>query len=384
MTPERPATASPPLAPPPSLTGSAPERTVRLSLAGHAYDIVVRPGLLDDAGPRVRAVTPTAEKAVVIRDVNVPAATLARLTGSLGRSGYAVTVVDYRASEEAKSWEEVGRLFDPVLRSRIDRRTPIVALGGGVTGDVAGFVAAAALRGLPFVQVPTTLLAMVDASVGGKTGVNHPAGKNLIGAFHQPSLVLIDPAVLATLPPRELRGGLAECVKHDLIRDAEGFARIERDVGKALAGDVGYLSELVAHNVAIKARVVEADPLERGERAHLNLGHTFGHAIETVSNYDYSHGESVALGTTAAANLSADLGLLDEPSRRRVVAALAKAELPTSGLTLDVDAVVAAMAFDKKVAAGKLRFVLLNGIGKATIRDDVPAALVRDAVASLR
>jgi 3-dehydroquinate synthase len=374
-----------PAAPPTSAAATtAAERVVRLTLPGHAYDIVVRPGLLDDAGPRVRAVTPVAEKAVVVRDLNVPAAALARLTGSLSRAGFAVTVVDYEAGEETKSWEWVGRLFDPILRARIDRRTPILAFGGGVTGDVAGFVAATALRGLPFVQVPTTLLAMVDASVGGKTGVNHAAGKNLIGAFHQPSLVLIDPGVLSTLPPRELRSGLAECVKHDLIRDAAGFARLEQDVGRALAGDVRYLTELVAHNVAIKARVVEADPLEKGERAHLNLGHTFGHAIETVSNYDYSHGEAVALGTAAAAKLSADLGLLDEPSRQRVLAALGKAELPTAGLKLDVDAVVAAMAYDKKVAAGKLRFVLLDGIGKAVVRDDVPAALVRDAVASLR
>ncbi|MDB5296838.1 MAG: aroB [Phycisphaerales bacterium] len=360
------------------------ERVVRVALPGHAYDVTVRHGLLAAAGAAVRAAVPGAVKAVVIHDLNVPAAAVEGLVGSLRSSGLEPLAVPYPASEANKSWDWAGRLLDPILRARVDRRTPVVALGGGVTGDVAGFVAATLLRGVPFVQVPTSLLAMVDASVGGKTGVNHPAGKNLVGAFHQPVAVLIDPAVLGTLPDRELRGGLAECVKHDLIRDAAGFERFERDVGRALALDLDYLAELVAHNVAIKARVVEADPFERGERAHLNFGHTFGHAIETVSDYGYSHGESVALGMVAAVGVSARLGLLDEPGRRRVLAAIAAAGLPTGGLSLDVDAVVAAMAFDKKVAAGRLRFVLLDGIGKAVVRDDVPADLVRAAVEGLR
>jgi 3-dehydroquinate synthase len=168
-------------------------------------------------------------------------------------------------------------------------------MGGGVVGDTVGFVAATILRGVPLVQIPTTLLAMVDASVGGKTGVNHSVGKNLIGAFHQPIVVLIDPTVLKTLPPRELRSGLAECIKHEIIRDAEGFAKLEQNIGRAIGLEMEYLTELIAHNVAIKARVVEADPFEMGERAHLNFGHTFGHAIETVSEYSYAHGECVAL-----------------------------------------------------------------------------------------
>src|SRR3712207_6452040 len=186
-------------------------------------------------------------------------------------------------------------------------------------GDMAGFIAATVLRGIPFVQIPTTLLAMVDASVGGKTGVNHAVGKNLIGAFHQPIAVFADVETLRTLPPRELRGGLAECIKHDVIRDADGFAKLEQNIHRALSLDMQYLSELVAHNVAIKARVVEADPFEKGERAHLNFGHTFGHAIETVSHYEYSHGESVALGMAAAAHLAVELKMLDETSKRRIV-----------------------------------------------------------------
>jgi 3-dehydroquinate synthase len=286
--------------------------------------------------------------------------------------------------EDHKSVDQIARAYDVFLRAKIERSTPVIALGGGMIGDMAGFVAATTLRGVPFVQVPTTLLAMVDASVGGKTGVNHPVGKNLIGAFHQPIAVFIDPQVLCTLPPRELRGGLAECIKHDVIRDAAGFERLERDIGKALALDMDYLADLVAHNVAIKARVVEADPFEHGERAHLNFGHTFGHAIETVSHYEHSHGECVALGMVAASTLARDMGLLDDASRRRIVDVIRQAELPASGLKLPTKDVVDAMYFDKKVKGGKLRFVLPDRIGHVVIRDDAPIELVTRAVESLR
>jgi 3-dehydroquinate synthase len=249
---------------------------------------------------------------------------------------------------------------------------------------MAGLLAATTLRGLPFVQIPTTLLSMVDASVGGKTGVNHAAGKNLIGAFHQPIAVFIDPAVLTTLPPRELRSGLAECIKHEIIRDADGFADLERNVRRALDLDIDYLSRLIAHNVAIKARVVESDPFEKAERAHLNFGHTFGHAIESVSNYAYSHGESVALGMAAAAHLAASLRMIDAPTRNRITALIAAAGLPTDGLKLDPAAVFDAMFYDKKVKSGRLRFILPTRIGQVLIRDDVPAELVRDASTSIR
>lgn len=359
------------------------ERTIRVALQGHAYDITVRPGLIAGAGANLRTLS-KASKTVVITDSNIPAATVAALKDSLSSAGFAVTTATVPAGEEHKSVEHVMRLYDQILPLRIDRQTPIVALGGGVIGDMTGFVAASILRGVPFVQVPTTLLSMVDASVGGKTGVNHSVGKNLIGAFHQPIAVLIDPNVLKTLPERELRGGLAECIKHDLIRDADGFSQLEREIGRALSLDIDYLTGLVAHNVAIKARVVEADPFERGERAHLNFGHTFGHAIESISRYSYSHGESVALGMTAAARACVRMNLLTEAEERRIRGVITTAGLPTSGLTLDLDEVVASMAFDKKVAGGKIRFVLLDGIGKAVVRDDVPVDVVRDAVASLR
>ena len=357
---------------------------VRVGLADKAYDVRVEPGLLGRAGGHLAALTPS-RRAMLLSDSNVVGQFGPALREALETSGIiadAECVIP--AGEEHKNFEQIGRAYDAFLRARIERNTVVIALGGGVIGDMAGFVAATLLRGVPFVQVPTTLLAMVDASVGGKTGVNHPVGKNLIGAFHQPVAVLADPQTLTTLPARELRSGLAECIKHDVIRDAEGFARLEREVDRALAVDVGFLTELVAHNVAIKARVVEADPFERGERAHLNFGHTFGHAIETVSRYEYSHGESVALGMAAAAHLAVELKMLDEPSRRRIVAVIERAGLPARGLSLDVDEVVAAMAFDKKVKGGKLRFVLPDRIGHVVVRDDVPVDLVRRAVEAIR
>jgi 3-dehydroquinate synthase len=359
------------------------DRKVPVRLAGHSYDILVRTRLLADIGPWLAAHAKTA-KAALITDSNVLAQHGQTVIASLKSAGVEPIVAALPPGEDHKTVADLVPVYDKILAARIERSTPVLALGGGVVGDMAGFVAATILRGVPFVQIPTTLLAMVDASVGGKTGVNAPAGKNLIGAFHQPIGVLIDPLVLKTLPASELCGGLAECIKHDIIRDAAGFADLEANIHKALALDMDYLSALVAHNVAIKARVVEADPLEHGERAHLNFGHTFGHAIETVSRHSYSHGQCVALGMTAACFAAEKLGLLTDADRRRVVAVIAKAGLPTNGLKLSAADVVNAMGFDKKVAAGKLRFVLPQGIGRVIIRDDVPTDLVRQAVESLR
>lgn len=345
--------------------------------------MTVQPGVLAEAGAYVARLT-GAKKAAVVTDSTVGPLHVGKLVESLKGAGIEAIVAVIPAGEEHKKLETLLPVYDTLLGARVERGTPVVALGGGVIGDMAGLVAATLLRGVPFVQVPTTLLAMVDASVGGKVGVDTAHGKNLIGAFHQPVAVLADPLVLATLPPREIKGGLAECVKHDIIRDAEGFADLESNVLKALAGDVGYLTKLVAHNVGIKASVVAADPYERGERAHLNLGHTFGHAMESVSNYRISHGEAVALGTAAASFAAVKVGLLSEAERGRIVALLEKVGLPVRGMGLDVDAVVNAMVFDKKVKAGKVRFVLPRGIGAAVVRDDVPVEVVREAVESVR
>jgi 3-dehydroquinate synthase len=355
---------------------------ITVRMAGHDYDVLNGPGLLRHIGNQFR-LEGRPRTVCLVTDSHVAALHLGTVQSSLRECGFDTVEAVVPAGEGHKTLSDLIPVYDRLLRRGIDRNTTLVGLGGGVVTDMAGFVAATLLRGVPLVQVPTTLLSMVDASVGGKTGVNHSVGKNLIGAFHQPGLVLIDPDVLTTLPPRELRGGLAECIKHDVIRDAEGFARLERDIGKALALDIEYLADLVAHNVAIKARVVEADPFERGERAHLNFGHTFGHAIETVSHYEYSHGESVALGMAAAAHLAVELKMLDEASKRRIVAVIEKAGLPARGLALDTGEVVDAMAFDKKVKSGKLRFVLPDRIGHVVVRDDVPVELVRRAVEAI-
>jgi 3-dehydroquinate synthase len=357
-------------------------KIVRVNVPGAAYDVNVRPGLLSQIATLLRNVS-SATKAAILTDSHVAPKYLHTLSKSLESSGFFPISATIPAGESHKSLQELLPVYEQFLGARIERATPVIGLGGGVIGDMAGFVAATILRGVPLVQIPTTLLAMVDASVGGKTGVNTSAGKNLVGAFHQPTAVFIDPEVLKTLPPRELRGGLAECIKHEIIRDAEGFARLERSIDRALSLDIEYLIELIAHNVAIKAAVVAADPFEKAERAHLNFGHTFGHAIEKVSNYEYSHGESVALGMIAASFVAVTLGMLDEQERRRMIEVIGRASMPTHGMKLPVDQVLDAMAFDKKAAGGKLRFVLPDGIGRATVRNDVPIEMVRDAITTL-
>jgi 3-dehydroquinate synthetase len=324
---------------------------VPVNLATGSYPIFIQPGMLDSVGQQLAGLVKS-RKAAIVSDTNVAPRFLPRLEASLKQSGFEAISAIIPAGEEHKTIDHILPVYDRFLSARMERSTPVLALGGGVIGDMTGFVAATILRGVPFVQVPTTLLAMVDASVGGKTGVNHATGKNLIGAFHQPIAVLIDPAVLMTLPERELKGGLAECIKHDIIRDADGF--------------------------------VAADPFEKGERAHLNLGHTFGHAIETVSQYQIAHGEGVALGMCAAAYVATQMGLLSESDAARIRSVIQKAGLPIGGMALPVDQVVDAMFFDKKVAAGKLHLVLPDGLGRATIRDDIPLPIIRDAVASIR
>lgn len=363
---------------------SADEHVVHVALADGPYDIHVQPELLAGLGTRLANLSKT-RRVAVMTDSNVAPIAGPILRQSCEKAAVAIVAEHVvPAGEDHKTLSTVESALDNFLRAKVERSTPIIALGGGVIGDMAGFTAAILLRGVPFVQVPTTLLAMVDASVGGKTGVNHAVGKNLIGAFHQPIAVFADVSLLRTLPKSELSGGLAECIKHDLIRDAEGFAKLEQTLDALLAGDEQALAALVAHNVRIKAAVVERDPFEHGERAHLNFGHTFGHAIEKVSNFRYSHGESVALGMAAAAWVSQRLGPIDESARQRIVKLIARAGLPVGGMKLDPAAVVDAMAFDKKVKGGRIRFVLLDRIGSAIVRDDVPPNLVREAVENLR
>ncbi len=356
--------------------------TVLVQVSSEPYTVHVEPGLLDRAGAAVRALS-NSGRVAVLTDRTVGPLHLPALRRSLERAGFDPIVAEVPPGECNKSLTALLPVYDAFLAAKMERTTPMLALGGGIVIDMAGFVAATLLRGVPFVPVPTTLLAMVDASVGGKTGVNHGVGKNLIGAFHQPSAVLADPAVLRTLPPAELVGGLAECIKHDVIRDPDGFAALERGLDAVLAGDAAALTDLVAHNVRIKAAFVAADPLEHGVRAHLNFGHTFGHAIERVSDYAVPHGPAVAMGMVAACNLAVDLGMFAEADCRRVTALIARAGLPTGGLDLDPAALVAAMAYDKKVEHGRVRLVLPDQIGHVVVRDDVAPSLLAAAVRRL-
>jgi 3-dehydroquinate synthase len=354
---------------------------VPVNLPSGKYTIAIAPGLLASVGAELRKLSKSA-KAAIVTDSHVGAIYLQALEDSLKSAGFETISATIPAGEQHKTLSMLLPVYDQFLSAKFERSTPILALGGGVIGDMAGFVAATILRGVPLVQIPTTLLAMVDASVGGKTAVDHAQGKNLIGAFHQPIAVFADPQTLATLPKAHIQGGLAECIKHDLIRDAEAFAELDKLIESALKLDMAALSELIAHNVGIKARIVEADPFEKGERAHLNFGHTFGHAIESVSRFSYSHGQSVALGMCAAAYVSQKLGY--DVDRERIVATIRKAGLPTDGMQLDPNRVSEAMWFDKKVESGRIRLVVLESIGRATIRDDVGPALILEALQSLR
>lgn len=356
---------------------------VRVSLANHRYDVQVTSGLLKRVGDLLRVLTKSA-KIGIVTEAAIASHYLQPLQRSLEAAGFGPVFCIVPAGEQHKSLSTIAHICDTFLTARWERSNPIIALGGGVIGDMTGYAAASILRGVPFVQIPTTLLSMVDASVGGKTGVNAAAGKNLIGAFHQPIAVLADVDTLSTLPEREFVSGLAECIKHDIIRDADHFAWFEANVARALARDPQTLVDLVAHNVAIKARVVEADPFERGERAHLNFGHTFGHGIERAADYALTHGECVALGMVAASRTAVALGMLSAADCNRIVKLIAAAGLPTSELKIPVDAVLTAMASDKKVANAKLRFVLPDRIGHVVIRDDVSDASVRAAIECLQ
>jgi 3-dehydroquinate synthase len=358
------------------------QKVVHVPLDDCPYDITIATGLLDDAGNALRSVS-DARRVGIVTDTTIAPLYLNRLITSVKTAGFDPAVAILPAGEQNKTLPTLLPVYDTFLSAKFERSTPLIALGGGVVGDMTGFVAATLLRGVPFVQIPTTLLAMVDASVGGKTGVDHPAGKNLIGSFHQPAAVLIDPAVLRTLPPRQLHSGLAECIKHEIIRDADGFCALEAHISRALSLDLDYLTDLIAHNVAIKAKVVVADPFEHGERAHLNLGHTFGHAIETVSDYTYTHGESIALGMCCAAYVAVQLQLLSVTDQQRIIRLIRSANLPASGLTLDLDLVLESMFFDKKVQSGRVRIVLPGPLGHAVIRSDIPRDLLRAALASV-
>ncbi|UXU74682.1 MULTISPECIES: 3-dehydroquinate synthase [unclassified Paracoccus (in: a-proteobacteria)] len=363
--------------------------TVRVDLDARSYDVRIGQGLLDRAGEEIRALAGP-RRVAILTDETVAGLHLPRLQQSLAQAGLAASSLALPAGEATKSWAELGRAVEWLLSCRIERKDLVIALGGGVIGDLAGFAAAILRRGLRFVQIPTTLLAQVDSSVGGKTGINSPQGKNLIGAFHQPSLVLADIDVLQTLTPRDFRAGYAEVAKYGLLGDEAFFAWLE-EAGPGLVHDPGKLQRAVRHSVAMKAGIVQRDETEQGERALLNLGHTFGHALESATGYGARllHGEGVAIGCTLAFELSARMGLCSQEAPSRVAAHFAAMGLPCRigdipGDLPDDEALIALMAQDKKVQDGRLRFILVHGIGRAFVTDQVDPALLRQVLASSR
>ena len=352
-------------------------RKVEVPLGARAYSILIGPGVLDEAGAEIARIAPGVHCAIVT-DARVAPLYLDRLSASLDQAGLRSTPIVCPPGEATKCYAEFARVCDALIEARIERRDIVIALGGGVIGDLAGFCAASLRRGVRLVQLPTTLLAQVDSSVGGKTGINSRHGKNLVGAFHQPSLVLADTLCLDTLSEREFRAGYAEVVKYGLIGDRGFFEFLESNWRDAFAGGPAR-AEAIAVSCAAKARVVAADETERGERALLNLGHTFGHALEKLTGYDSArlvHGEGVAIGMVSAFRFSRDLGLCSGQDATRAEAHLKAVGLPTRmrdipGFDARTEDLLAAMRQDKKVDRGRLTFILARGIGQSFVARDV-------------
>jgi 3-dehydroquinate synthase len=355
-------------------------RTVTVELGQRSYPIFIGGGLLDRAD--LLAPHLASRRAAVVTNSTVSSLYLGRLSEALERAGTEVVACVVPDGEEHKNWQTLSQIFDTLLQHRCERSTTLIALGGGVVGDLAGFAAAVYQRGVPFVQAPTTLLAQVDSAIGGKTAINHPLGKNMIGAFHQPRLVVSDISTLTTLPDRELSAGLAEVIKYGLITDREFLGWLEANIDRLVARDADALGQAVQRSCENKARIVAKDERESGERALLNLGHTFGHAIETGLGYGrWLHGEAVAAGMVMAARLSARLGHLSEQDVERIEALLRRAHLPVEAPALGASEYLELMAHDKKVQDGRVRLVLLRSIGQAYVTADYPAGELREVLA---
>ena len=351
---------------------------VIVRLGTQSYEIVIAPGLLEQAGPLISQKL-KGRKCALVSDDNVAALFAEKVSRSLTDAGFRTTLIKVRPGEGSKTIAQAEMICSRMTEAGLDRTSFVVALGGGMVGDLAGFAAAIYHRGIPCVQMPTTLLAQVDSSIGGKTAVNTAAAKNLIGAWHQPALVISDVDTLATLPPREWRQGLAEVVKHAVIRDAEMFEMLQHF-------DREQLAALVRRNVEIKAAIVSADERETtGERALLNFGHTIGHAVERAGEYrDFLHGDAVSLGIVAACQISVRKAGLPEPDREKVIRTLRAFELPT---TLPPDfpkeKILEAIRFDKKFTQGAVRFVVISAIGTARLATDVTMGDIEAAIRQL-
>ena len=355
----------------------APSR-LSVALGDRSYDIVIGSGLIEDAQSWTGL--PRSSTAVVVTNDVVGPLYALRLCGALASSHAQVHVVTLPDGEEHKTWATLNQIFDALLGHTCDRKTVLYALGGGVVGDMTGFAAACYMRGVPFVQVPTTLLAQVDSSVGGKTAINHPLGKNMIGAFYQPHRVICDLDVLATLPRRELAAGMAEVIKYGPIADMAFLDWIEANLDGLMGGDTALLAHAVQRSCEIKAWVVGQDEREGGLRAILNFGHTFGHAIESGMGYGaWLHGEAVGCGMVMAAHLSQRLGLVDAAFVQRLTSVIARAGLPVKGPQLGAQRYLELMRVDKKAEGGEIKFVLISPPGQAVVRA-APDALVAEVI----
>ena len=354
-------------------------QSLTVGLGERSYPIRIGNGLLDQ-GALLQAVVPR-KRVAIVSNTTVAPLYLEKLQRTLQSVGISSATIILPDGEAYKNSDTLNLIYDALLKNHCERSTPLIALGGGVIGDMTGFAAATYLRGVPFIQIPTTLLAQVDSSVGGKTGINHALGKNMIGAFYQPQLVLADIDTLNTLPDNELAAGLAEVIKYGLIRDLPFLEWLEHNMDKLLARDTGALQYAIARSCKNKAEVVAADERESGERALLNLGHTFGHAIESGVGYgNWLHGEGVAAGTIMAADLSQRLGWISAQDVARISKLFKRAGLPVIAPDLGVDKFLELMGLDKKVEGGKMRFVLLKQIGHAVVYGEVPTSLLRQTL----
>jgi 3-dehydroquinate synthase len=350
--------------------------TLGVDLGDRSYPIHIGPGLLD-RGDLIRTHLPQ-PAAVIITNTVVAPLYLKKLQESLSRQQITCTSIVLPDGEEHKNWQTLNQVFDALMGFRAERKTTLIALGGGVIGDLTGFAAAVFQRGVPFVQIPTTLLAQVDSSVGGKTAINHPLGKNMIGAFYQPRVVIADTDTLRTLPDRELSAGLAEVIKYGLIGDAEFFLWLEMNMESLIARDATALTHAIEVSCRNKAGVVAKDEREEGVRALLNFGHTFGHAIESGLGYgEWLHGEAVGAGMAIASRVSRHMGLVDSRCVERIDELLRRARLPIRGPALGADRYIELMGHDKKVEGGRMRFILLRDIGSAFISDQVSDEALR-------
>lgn len=355
-------------------------QTLKVELANRSYPIHIGRNLISDANlilPHLKR-----KHVAIVTNTTVAPLYLDKLSQALQAAGVTVIQIILPDGEAYKNTETLNTIYDVLLQNRCERSTTLIALGGGVIGDLTGYAAATYLRGVPFIQIPTTLLSQVDSSVGGKTGINHPLGKNMIGAFYQPQVVLADIDTLKTLPAREFSAGMAEVIKYGLIRDVQFFSWLEANIERLMVLDETAVSEAIYRSCQNKAEVVARDEHENGERALLNLGHTFGHAIENAMGYGvWLHGEAVAAGTMLAADLSQRLGWLTDAEVRRIHALLTKAKLPLDAPRLGAAKYLDLMQMDKKVADGKIRLVLQQGIGKSVITSDYDAEKLKETLA---